>query len=282
MTSRFVLPYADVGSGIKPSSGAKLFFFETGTSTPKDTYTDLDATTPNTNPVIADSKGVFTDIFIVGKYKVVLQDKNGSQIWEADPVDEYLNSNGIGDAIGGFVTYDFNTVVNAQNGQAIGGVTVTLEAGDVIRIKERGSALFDVVAGSAGANGFEEIAHATLDLKFVLRVNDTANILHFLGAGDGTDQTTGVQAWVDYQEANNIPGEGWDQEYLVNLVTKTLTGDFRWIGNVTFKATGSNRLEMFRFFNVQGNFDIGEITIDGDDKVARPFEIRNVDASVRS
>lgn len=85
MASRFVLPFADVGSGIKPSSGAQLFFFETGTSTPKDTFTDQAATTPNTNPVIADSNGLFSDIFCEGIYKVVLKDKDLVQIWEADP-----------------------------------------------------------------------------------------------------------------------------------------------------------------------------------------------------
>jgi hypothetical protein len=86
MASRFILPFADVGSGIKPSSGARLFFYETGTSTPKDTFTDQAATTPNANPVIADSNGVFSNIFIDGNYKVILQNFNSTQIWEADPV----------------------------------------------------------------------------------------------------------------------------------------------------------------------------------------------------
>ena len=79
MSSRFILPFADVGSGIKPSSGAKLFFFETDGVTPKDTFSDqLTTPTPNANPVIADSNGVFSDIYIVGQYKVDLQNKNGS------------------------------------------------------------------------------------------------------------------------------------------------------------------------------------------------------------
>ena len=88
MASRFVIPTVDVGSGIKPSSGAKLSFFETGTSTPKDTFTTPAATVANTNPVISDSNGVFPDIFIEGIYKVILTDKNDVQagFGEADPV----------------------------------------------------------------------------------------------------------------------------------------------------------------------------------------------------
>ena len=91
MSSRFILPFADVGSGIKPSDGAQLFFFDTGTSTPRDTFSNQMATpTPNSNPVIADSNGVFGDIFIEGRYKAVLKDKSDVQIWEADPIESTI------------------------------------------------------------------------------------------------------------------------------------------------------------------------------------------------
>lgn len=92
MASRFVLPFADVGNGISPSDGAKLFFFETGTSTAKDTFSDASGTTPNANPVIADSKGVFPDIFISGSYKVQLKDKNDVQTWESDHIVSFSTS----------------------------------------------------------------------------------------------------------------------------------------------------------------------------------------------
>jgi len=84
--SRFVLPFADVGSGIRPSANAELFFYATGTTTPKDTFNCPDGTTANSNPVVSDVNGLFPDIFMSGAYKVVLQDKNGVQQWEADPV----------------------------------------------------------------------------------------------------------------------------------------------------------------------------------------------------
>ena len=90
MSRRFVMPFADVGPGISPADGAKLEFFEAGTSTPKDTFTDQALTTPNTNPVISDPKGLFGSIWLSddAAYKVVLSDRTGSQIWEADPIDE--------------------------------------------------------------------------------------------------------------------------------------------------------------------------------------------------
>jgi hypothetical protein len=84
--SRFVLPFADVGAGIRPSSGAKLFFYATGTSTPKSTFTDATGSTANTNPVIANANGVFPAIFFNGSFNVALKDSNNVQIWTADPV----------------------------------------------------------------------------------------------------------------------------------------------------------------------------------------------------
>lgn len=69
---------------------AQLFFFETLTSTPLDTFSDEALTIANTNPVIANSAGRFGDIFLQAKdYKVQLKTSvttSSSDIWERDPV----------------------------------------------------------------------------------------------------------------------------------------------------------------------------------------------------
>lgn len=204
MASRFVLPFADVGNGLSPSSGAQLFFFETGTSTPKDTYTTETAATPNANPVIADSKGLFPNIFITGKYKVVLKDKNGSQKWAADPVDEFLTSVEAGKSIGGFAAYEFETVAKAKTGETIGGGFVTLKVKDVIKIKDRSDSTWDVITGSGTANTWNIITDGTL--SFVLRptgnkINSTA-----WGLVGGVDETTGLQSFYQYSVDNDYEG----------------------------------------------------------------------------
>lgn len=86
MARVFTLPWADVGSGIVPSDGAQMFFYDTGTYNERDTYPDAAESAPNANPVIADSNGVFPDIFISGDYRVVLRDKNDVLIREIDGV----------------------------------------------------------------------------------------------------------------------------------------------------------------------------------------------------
>ena len=110
MSSRFIMPFADVGSGIKPSSGAKLFFFELDGVTPKNTFSDqLSTPTANTNPVISDSNGVFGDIYITGSYKVDLQNKNGSQIFGGAIVEE-LGTGALIDDLS--QAYEFPTVAS--------------------------------------------------------------------------------------------------------------------------------------------------------------------------
>lgn len=69
-----------------PVPGGKLFFFESGTSTDKDTWVDINLTIKNANPVILDGAGRIPNIFLSGTYKVILKDANDVQIWERDPV----------------------------------------------------------------------------------------------------------------------------------------------------------------------------------------------------
>ena len=125
MASRFISPTFDAGPGIKPASGAKLSFFETGTSTPKDTFTTAAATIANANPVIADSNGVFPDIFISGTYKVILTDKNDVQtgFGEKDPIKETVDS--------GFIDK-----LNPDT-LAIAIADATLEDGEFLHVEER-------------------------------------------------------------------------------------------------------------------------------------------------
>lgn len=95
---RFVLPYQTVidATGV-PIPGAQLFFYQSGTNTPLNTYSDPLLTTPNSNPVPANGAGVFPNIFLNGNYKVVLTDSAipPNQIWTADPVDSVAFGAGV-------------------------------------------------------------------------------------------------------------------------------------------------------------------------------------------
>tara|TARA_R110000782_G_scaffold224221_1_gene311202 strand:+ start:2884 stop:3873 length:990 start_codon:yes stop_codon:yes gene_type:complete len=71
-----------------PSGGAKVYFFEVGTTTPKNTYSDAGLSIANANPVVTDSAGRLPSTFLDGNYKVVAKDADGVTLWTRDPVGE--------------------------------------------------------------------------------------------------------------------------------------------------------------------------------------------------
>lgn len=71
-----------------PYSGAKAYFYETGTATPQDTYSESTLTTPNANPLVADAAGRFGPAYgpTTTDYKVVLKTSADVTIATYDPV----------------------------------------------------------------------------------------------------------------------------------------------------------------------------------------------------
>jgi hypothetical protein len=71
-----------------PYAAAKAYFYETGTTTPKNTYSNAGLTSANANPVVADADGRFGDIYLIaGRYKVVYATSADVAIDTLDPVD---------------------------------------------------------------------------------------------------------------------------------------------------------------------------------------------------
>jgi len=74
-----------VSSTGAPLVGGKVYTYAAGTTTPLATYTDAGGGTPNTNPVILDSRGEASIFFSDNVYyKIVLQDATGAAIWTQD------------------------------------------------------------------------------------------------------------------------------------------------------------------------------------------------------
>lgn len=142
MANRFTIPVANVGDGITPSSGAKLTFSLSGTSTLSNTYSDEALTTANANPVIADANGIFGDIWLSPgiAYKVTLDDKNDVQQYEWDAVN--------GEASQAELTRSFDT-----KSAMVSATGITL--GEVVRMLG-----YDAI-GDGGENDFEAVAAAT-------------------------------------------------------------------------------------------------------------------------
>lgn len=79
-----------------PLAGATLAFYLAGTTTKITIYQDTDATTPSTNPVVADATGTFPSVFVayVGAIKFILKDADGVTIQTVDGLDATSISDG--------------------------------------------------------------------------------------------------------------------------------------------------------------------------------------------
>lgn len=68
----------------QPLVGGKLYSYIAGTTLPQSTYTDNTGSTPNTNPVILDSRGEASIWLGEATYKFKLTDANDVEIWTVD------------------------------------------------------------------------------------------------------------------------------------------------------------------------------------------------------
>jgi len=78
--------FIGLDNNANPVSGGKLYTYVAGTTTPQATYTDVNLSVANTNPVILDSAGRAT-VFLSGtSYKFVLADADDVTLWTQDNV----------------------------------------------------------------------------------------------------------------------------------------------------------------------------------------------------
>jgi len=71
----------------KPLAFGKVYTYAAGTNTPKPTWQSEDGAVANTNPVILNGAG-YADIYLRGRYKIVVKDADDVEVWTADPVSD--------------------------------------------------------------------------------------------------------------------------------------------------------------------------------------------------
>lgn len=118
MTERFINPISKFTTDTLQSlPGAKLYFYINSSSTPKTVYTDINKTTPWTQPVVADSAGNFPTIFLDGTYRVELKNTAGvtQTGWPIDNIGAVGSTSAFG-AWSSIVTYSLGDLVTGSNG----------------------------------------------------------------------------------------------------------------------------------------------------------------------
>lgn len=152
-------------------NGGKLYSYEVGTTTPKNTYptlTDaLAGTNANTNPVILDSRGeasVVTD----GPTKLILKDADDNTIWTVDNVEvgdtDIIDSNGneLLKFVATLNAVNEITITNAATGNSPQIESSGSDTNVGLKIKSKGSGDLVIDGGNTG--------------KIKLNENSTGNV----------------------------------------------------------------------------------------------------------
>lgn len=90
-----------------PLSGGKVYTYTAGTTTPQATFTDSTGATPNSNPVILNSRGEASIWLGAASYKFKLTDANDVEIWTVDYISAPTTA--LSPVLSGNVTIDSDT-----------------------------------------------------------------------------------------------------------------------------------------------------------------------------
>lgn len=263
MSNRFFMPTPDVGSGIKPPDGALLFFTFAGTEDDQDTFEDDARTTAHSNPVEADSAGVFPDIFLIpgAVYRVRLKNKNNVQtgFGVADPVSTLISGEISYTPTGGTV----GTTVGAQLDATMRDfVTVAAMVADTLLVlndsisvedyatgNNSGVLFFTVVASGAGTpdgGQFIDLPNTTPPLQ-AKQIFPTVIQVKSFGAVEGaSDSITNIQAALDVAFTEGVTVVQLSGDFSVDPSTSALIIkegvylDLNW-GTLTRIGTDKNK-----------------------------------------
>lgn len=103
-----------------PISGAKWYFYATGSLTPQSVYADAELTTPLSHPVVADADGLFPPIYLDAEliYRGIMTDDIGvDTLFDIDPINHGGTGGGTFDGGDAIMPYP------KQNGAVADGVT---------------------------------------------------------------------------------------------------------------------------------------------------------------
>lgn len=134
-----------------PLSGALLYFYLAGGTTPEPVYTSSSLLTAHANPVVADSDGWFAPIFQKDTvaYRVTHKTPGGTTIWEIDP-------------------YTMPTMLTQEDVQDIVGAMLSLGTGNVVSTYDDPTSAIDLDVDLDDARPLE---------SFVVAITETATVV---------------------------------------------------------------------------------------------------------
>jgi hypothetical protein len=155
-------PFVAVDGNGHVRANAKLYFYQTGTTTLQNTYSEASLSAVNANPVVADSNGLFPAIYLGEaptfiSYKAVLKTSADVTVWTADPI------------AGAPITTPLSATLlrgYLSGLQRTANTTTTLTLSSGVCVDDTRTAVLSLVAGTinfatVGANGLDAGALAS-------------------------------------------------------------------------------------------------------------------------
>ena len=270
-----------------PLVGGKLYTYAAGTTTPLATYTDATATTPNTNPIILDSRGEANVWLSATTYKFVLTDAADATIWTVDNISNSLSLSQILAASGSAASPPYTFASDTDTGMylaAVGQLGLTVAGTPVLRATSTDmvlstSGLDRVVINASGSVGIGTSTPVQL-----LTVESTGNVRATIR---NSTETTAYASSLDLATGTGSLSSSNVVARIVGLITQadpsTLQSALAFHTN-----SGDNIAERMRI-DTSGNVGIGTnapaYTLDID-KASANFRVRDAsggnDVAIRS
>lgn len=234
-----------VNANGKPYAGAKLYTYQTGTTTPLATYTNAALTVAHPNPVIADANGTFPPIYLQKQsYKLRVETSGGVLIDESDPVDSTES------AVEQYVNSLLQTTLNE--------IIQDLYAGQSYRTVNNGattSQLFSVNSASTSSNIGLNASGNDLDINFSYVNTNSQNIRNAYIKSTSTSKTAGSEnasfelglrtgQYLNLSNSQAVFANGASSSVTLRATTAVDTAD-REIGSLNFQepeGTGDGTL----------------------------------------
>jgi hypothetical protein len=252
MAELYTNPARATDSDNNPLSGAKLYFYVTGTTTPTDVYEGSDLVTPLSNPVEADSAGLFPAIYLdpAVTYRAVLKNSTGATtVYDNDPV-----SIGLGGATGA-------SSVGKTGGGTVQDIIDTLTTNNLGTVATGTVLPLDTATNFTGDAGGATTLYAHRHIVSQQGANNTASVrVQYNGTeitGSGTctlAETTHNYVWVKNSAAVTFARAV--EAHIVSSSTGAI-GDAVYFSAVSLTHTGTGVINNLKGFSCS---DLGDTT----------------------
>jgi hypothetical protein len=238
-----------------PLVGGKLFTYAAGTTTPLATYTDSTGLTPNTNPIILDSRGE-ADVWLdATQYKFELKTAADALIWTVDNISNALNLSQLLASSGSAASPPYTFAADTTTGMflaAAGQIGLSANGTPVFRSTDT-QAVLDVnlqVSGTA-RRITGDFSNATIANRLMFQNSVTNGSSFIYALPNGTATQSGLLGFNNSDPSNAAFVQIGATSTDVRVVS-SITGTTSYLP-MTFYTGGSERVQV----DTSGNVGIG-------------------------